>query len=103
MTKREKIIEILNDKLSVIVEQADIPGGTIIGRKIILGKNNVADEILALPLDVPSDEETGKWSYNGCSWMTPDESIDFDLRWYKGAVAGAKWMKEEIIKRNGNR
>lgn len=91
MTRREKIIEMLNN-----LRQKRGSLGELLN-------NDLADEILALPLDVPSDGETGEWSYNGCSWMTPDESIDFDLRWYKGAVAGAKWMKEEIIKRNGNR
>ena len=44
-----------------------------------------ADAILALPLDVPSDEEIEKYCYKENHGNTR---------------MGAKWMREEIIKRN---
>lgn len=52
---------------------------------------SVADAILALPLDVPSDEEImQKYPF----WDEIDLVSNLDNQ------EGAKWMKEEIIKRN---
>ena len=60
------------------------------------GLTEVADAILALPIDVPGDEEllnkavdhnrTGKYT-----------TVDY---YSTGIVEGATWMRDEIIKRN---
>lgn len=50
------------------------------------------DAILALPLDVPSDEEIMQ--------KYPFFDEDIDLVSNLDNQEGAKWMKEEIIKRN---
>lgn len=50
------------------------------------------DAILAMPLDVPSDEEIMQ--------KYPFIDEDIDLISNLDNQEGAKWMKEEIIKRN---
>lgn len=60
--------------------------------------NNLADEILALPLDVPSDEEIKDKIFAN------DPVSDSDPEWIygfrQGQFTGAKMMRDEIIKRN---
>jgi hypothetical protein len=99
--KREQIIKILKEELSVIIERVDIPGGTIIGKKIIMGKEEAADEILALPLDVPSD---GEIEDRSTLYATEEGGEDLEqmlqqpdfIAFYDGAM----WMRDEIINRN---
>ena len=85
--KREQIIEILETWDDYVL------GGDI--------NDDIADAILALPLDVPSDEEVMEESLNGhislsdhkwMSWFNDAEQDTF--------IQGAKWMRDEIIKRN---
>ena len=78
--KREKIIEILKnhmaydlDKESEFIEEWATP---------------IAKEILALPLDVPSDEEVVK----SCTQVLTPRIASF--------LQGARWMRKEIIQRN---
>ena len=79
MTRKEQIIEILQmvDKYHYCLD-SDIERN--------------ADAILALPLNVPSDEEIMQ--------KYPFFDEDIDLISNLDNQEGAKWMKEEIIKRN---
>ena len=52
------------------------------------------DAILALPLDVPSDEEIQDWA------LQQTKKSNFNTITLKGYALGAKWMQKEIIKRN---
>ena len=81
--KREQIIEILKSWL-----QAN--DGTIFTDDIAISQ--ITNEILALPLDVPSDEEIMQ------KYPFFDEEIDLVSN--LDNQEGAKWMKDEIIKRN---
>ena len=75
--KREQIIEILKKGFASDSTKSYV---------------NIANEILALPLDVPSDEEIMQ--------KYPFIDEDIDLISNLDNQEGAKWMKEEIIKRN---
>ena len=79
MTRKEQIIEILQmvDKYHYCLD-SDIERN--------------ANAILALPLDVPSDDEIMQ--------KYPFFDEDIDLVSNLDNQEGAKWMKEEIIKRN---
>ena len=63
--------------------------------------NDIADAILALPLDVPSEDEVVEESLNGHinlfdrGWMSYFNDSERGI-----FIQGATWMKEEIIKRN---
>ena len=85
--KREQIIEILGTWDDYVL------GGDI--------NDDIADAILALPLDVPSEDEVVEESLNGhislsdhkwMSWFNDAEQDTF--------IQGATWMRDEIIKRN---
>jgi len=76
--KREQIIEIL--------EKYDIDE--------YHWKLEIADEILALPLDVPNDEE--KEEKIDEKYFTIDHPHDYK----EGFNDCFKWLKSEIIKRN---
>jgi hypothetical protein len=80
--KREQIIDILK-------RHTYSPAKTI---------NDIADAILALPLDVPSDEELYEWA-GYCAGNTT-ENHDKRIVYQAALVLGAKWMKNGIIKRN---
>jgi hypothetical protein len=56
------------------------------------------DAILALPLDVPSEEELYEWA-GYCAGNTT-ENHDKRIVYQAALVLGAKWMKNGIIKRN---
>jgi len=53
--------------------------------------NNIADEILSLPIDVPTDEEIKKMI---------KERVNWSKTFVNGAVYGAELMRDEILKRN---
>lgn len=55
MTRKEKIIEILNTYQSIIPPLHDE------GMVDPMDFHKVADAIMAIPLDVPSEEELTKW------------------------------------------
>ncbi len=99
MTRKEKIIEILHNHSIEI--NADIEKWLWSGEF-----EAVADEILALPLDVPSDDEVKKHMIEMNLYQHLDE-FDNDvwdegkLHWaIQGYKIAAKWMRDEIIKRN---
>jgi hypothetical protein len=69
--------------------------------------NNLADEILALPLDVPSDEEIAekiqafrKNKLSGYGNMSIGRLQLGELEWSNLVLDISKWMRDEIIKRN---
>jgi len=88
--KREQIIEILKN-----------PHWFLNGKLFESDFERIADAILALPLDVPSDEEVMEESLNGHinlfdrGWMSYFNDSERGI-----FIQGATWMKEEIIKRN---
>lgn len=98
--KREQIIHALytqkvigNIDLMELLEKAgykDCSISAIIDR--------ITDAILALPLDVPSDEELYEWA-GYCAGNTT-ENHDKRIVYQAALVLGAKWMKNGIIKRN---
>ena len=84
---REQIIEILETWDDYVL------GGDI--------NDDIADAILAIPLDVPSEDEVVEESLNGHinlfdrGWMSYFNDSERGI-----FIQGATWMKEEIIKRN---
>lgn len=100
MTRREQIIHELytqkvigNIDLMELLEKAgykDYSISAIIDR--------ITDAILALPLDVPSDEEILKQAHKDYPY--------YDIGWNDITmkrqlwIECAKWMRDEIIKRN---
>ena len=54
-------------------------------------KCNIADAILAIPIEMPTDEEIYKLMTTGINW---------NKTFVNGAIYGAELMKGEIIKRN---
>ena len=86
MNRKEKIIEILNTYQSIIPPLHDE------GMVDPMDFHKVADAIMAIPIEVPSEEEIEK-KYSG----SPNNHIHPN-RYRK---EGAKWMHNEILKRNG--
>jgi hypothetical protein len=92
--KREQIIEILQKHKDKWIRWS---GGYVSDENF----DEVADAILALPLNVLSDEEVMKESLNGHiilsdpRWMSWFNDAEQDI-----FIQGAKWMRDEIIKRN---
>ena len=91
--KREQIIEIL-ETLDDYVFSGDI-------------NKDIADAILALPLDVPSDEEIAKKiqlfrknKLDGYGNMSIGRLQLGELEWSNLVLDISKWMRDEIIKRN---
>jgi hypothetical protein len=80
--KREQIIELLED-----YEQHRI-----------LTRDNFADAILALPLDVPSDEEIKKTAMDYAPIYDFDDDFNAQIR--KEVEDLLKDMRNEIIERN---
>ena len=85
MTRKEKIIEILHNHSIEI--NADIEKWLWSGEF-----ESVADEILSLPLDVPSDEEVDTW--------LRDTDFGYNMERFaklRGAVQAIRWYKEEAL------
>ena len=61
------------------------------------GLTELADAILALPIDVPGDEEIENKA-NGIA--NPESKKDFERGEWMGVKEGARWAIDEIIKRN---
>ena len=61
----------------------------------------IADAILALPIEMPSDKEIDMWVKNiRLAGITDPEWFSADESFRGGIIFGAKWMKDEIIRRN---
>ena len=58
---------------------------------------NAYDAILALPIEVPRDKEIENKA-NGIA--NPKSQRDFERWQWLGVKEGARWMRDEIIKRN---
>jgi len=93
--KREQIIEILKN-----------PHWFLNGKLFESDFERIADAILALPLDVPSDKESQNHMIAMNLFQHKDEFgndvwDEGKLYWaIQGYKIASKWMKEEIIKRN---
>ena len=83
MNRREQIIEILKKGFASDSTKSYV---------------NIANEILALPLDLPSDEEIVRQAHKDYPY--------YDIGWNDTTMKRqlwlecAKWMRDEIIKRN---
>lgn len=97
MTHKEKIIKILNQYIvtenNTCYCNSDAEG--------------IADEILALPLDVPTDEEIAKKiqlfrknKLDGYGNMSIGRLQLGELEWSNLVLDICKWMRYEIINRN---
>ena len=94
--KREQIIEILKN-----------PHWFLNGKLFESDFERIADAILAIPLDVPTDEEIAekiqafrKNKLSGYGNMSIGRLQLGELEWSNLVLDICKWMKEEIIKRN---
>jgi hypothetical protein len=92
--RRNKIIEILNK----IDDRGYIIGWTKTGRPFTVTYESFADEILALPIDVPSKKEIDMWAGERFDNLQNESPII--MAGYNGSRLGAKWAIDEIIKRN---
>jgi hypothetical protein len=110
-TREEKIIEILSKIDSKLNEWEGHSGIFFNDDRVRIGrarliyfiKSFIADAILALPLDVPSDEEMMEtiWEETDVSLSLKDkEENTVAYAMYLEIIRWAIWMKEEIIKRN---
>ena len=93
MTKEERkqrILEIL-DKLGIVI------GWTETGWQKTITKEDCADEILSIPLDVPKEAEIDEFVV-----LHPDNTRNFILGAgiSAGFKVGAEWAIDEIKKRN---
>lgn len=93
MNRREQIIEILKTWDDYVL------GGDI--------NDDIADAILAIPLDVPSDEEIAnkiqvirKNKLNGYGNVSIGRLQLGELEWMNLVLEVTSWMRDEIIKRN---
>jgi hypothetical protein len=87
--KKEQIIEILETWDDYVL------GGDI--------NDDIADAILALPLDVPSDEETEEILWEEISIPLSEQdrlNNTAAYKQYKETFLWMRWMRDEIIKRN---
>ena len=84
--KREQIIEILENMWEILKKE----GGFNI--------NEVADAILALPLDLPSDQEIKDEIFANNPVSDGDPEWIYGFR--QGQFSGSRMMRDEIIKRN---
>jgi len=99
--KREQIIEILE-------KYKDIESWYFFGQESehkalinLASPENIADEILALPLDVPSDDEINTTAYDYCMFEGGEEGEpEADPEAYRHFRDGMNCMRDEIIKRN---
>jgi hypothetical protein len=88
MTRKEQIIEVLQKH---IFADGDI--------WVIYDLKKMYDDllpILALPLEVPSDEELDDEAFS----RRYQKNNEFDAMYADAFIYGADWMKNEIIKRN---
>ncbi|HPM03293.1 MAG TPA: hypothetical protein PK816_14145 [Candidatus Cloacimonadota bacterium] len=91
--KREQIIELIKKHADGVWNKYDNPNQPMADEVDII---KLADAILALPLDVPSDEEIE----NKISTIFRREALTTIDYYSTGFNEGTIWMREEIIKRN---
>lgn len=98
MNRKEKIIEILNTYQSIIPPLHDE------GMVDPMDFHKVADAIMALPIDVPSEEEIENEFWEPTQEKDEDGEFiwkyAFDDDQVAAAITGAKWMQKQIIERN---
>jgi hypothetical protein len=88
MTRREQIIEIINSGWT------DMCGWRGDAEKM-------ADAILALPLELPNDEEIHTTAYDYCMFIGGEEGEpEADPEVYRHFRDGMNCMRKEIINRN---
>ena len=93
--KKEQVIETLKN-----------PHWFFFGKLFESDFEQIADAIIALPLDVPSDKESQHHMITMNLFQHKDEFgndvwDEGKLHWaIQGYKIASKWMKEEIIKRN---
>jgi hypothetical protein len=88
--KKEQIIEILKN-----------PHWFLNGKLFESDFERIADAILAIPLDVPTDEEIHNIAYDYCMFEGGDEGEpEADPEVYTHFRDGMNCMRNEIIKRN---
>jgi hypothetical protein len=97
MTRREKITKIL-DKYWIRRGWIESDESMVEARPLT-AREELADAIMALPIDVPSEEEIEEFIISH-----PDNTGNFILGAgiSAGFKVGAKWAINEILKRNGN-
>lgn len=94
MNRKEKIIEILNTYQSIIPPLHDE------GMVDPMDFHKVADAIMAIPIEVPSDvdiEDMADKKHPCYNDHVDSNAIDCNI----GFIEGAKWAINEILKRNG--
>ena len=91
MTRREKIIEIIEDWLHPPTIHGDVK---VMTDNIAI--ESIADEILALPLDIPTRTqiENKAIQYSG------NDNSDFSKWMNHDFTKGVEWMRDEIMRRN---
>lgn len=96
MTRKEKITKIL-DKYWIRRGWIESDESMVEARPLT-AKEELADAIMALPIDVPSEEEIEEFIISH-----PDNTGNFILGAgiSAGFKVGAKWVIEQTIKRNG--
>ena len=57
---------------------------------------SIADTILAIPLDVMSEEEINKYLFE--VWLGREDKVDITFN--NGVVNGIRWFKEQVERRN---
>ena len=62
--------------------------------------NAIADAILALPIEMPTEEEIEAWAEDYAGREDSNRQKFIDAEAFGGYVAGANLMKDEIIRRN---
>ena len=87
-TRKEQIIEILKNNIDFAYDNY----GKVVNSNDL---ETIADAILALPIEVSGDEEIKKQYPVTYSYQEDTESWKNRLK-----QKGAKWMRDEIIKRN---
>lgn len=103
-TREEKIIEILSKIDSKLNEWEGHSGIFFNDDRVRIGrarliyfiKSFIADAILALPLDVPSDKKIDDEAFS----IRYRKKNEFDAMCAYAFIYGADWMRNEIIKRN---
>lgn len=108
MTRREKITKIL-DKYWIRRGWIESDESMVEARPLT-AKKELADAIMALPIDVPSEEEIDKYAQKeidrqrkGFVAMNNEKPITLNI-WLNTLKHSkritAKWMRDEILKRN---
>lgn len=101
MTRKEKITKIL-DKYWIRRGWIESDESMVEARPLT-AKEELADAIMALPIDVPSEEEINEYARRESIVQVEEdgELIDYESCLDEYYIVGAKWAINEILKRNG--